>query len=123
MDETAIPERRKKWFRWGLLLTGISSLPLLVGVIRIVHSMRQVPENEAIGLRGIAGGLVEVYSTFGLILAIVLPFVAIILLARSFAEAHRARGIFSVVCICWSALLLAIPAWTIWIVWDKQLLR
>lgn len=123
MDEVVPVDRRRKWFVWGMLLTGISSIPLVIGISGMVHAMRQVSENQATGLGAVAGGLVEVYSIFGLILALVLPFMAIVLLARSFAEGHRARSFFSVVSICLSALMLAIPAWTAWFVIDKQLFR
>ena len=123
MDQTAGPtDRRREWFAWGMLLTGFSSVPLVIGIIGTVHAMRQVSENQATGLGAVAGGFVEVYSTFGLLLAIALPTAAIVLLARSLAEEHRTRSFLSVVSICWSALMIAIPAWTVWMVWDKHLL-
>jgi cation transport ATPase len=111
MDEIAPPDRRKKWFLWGLLLTGISLIPVVIG---FVHSLRGVSENQASGLAVVATGFVQVYSVFGLILASLLPFAAIVLLAKSFAEGRRSRSFLAVVCICCCALMLAIPAWVAW---------
>jgi F0F1-type ATP synthase membrane subunit c/vacuolar-type H+-ATPase subunit K len=123
MDEIAPADRRKKWFLWGILLTGISSVPLVIGIIRTVRAMHEVSGDQATGLAAVSGGFVEVYAIFGLVLALLLPFTAIVLLARSFAEERKARAFLAVICICWSALMLAIPAWTMWFVLDKQLLR
>lgn len=120
MDEIRPADRRQRWFLWGMVLAGISSIPLVIGIL---HSFRGVSENQATGLGAVAGGFTEVYSIFGLILAFLLPFAAIVLLAKSFAEGRRARSFVSVVSICWCALMLAIPAWVAWYVLDQQLLR
>lgn len=111
MDDITSTDRRKKWFLWGMLLTGVSSVP---AAIAIVYSFRGVSGSTAVGLGAVAGGFAEVYSIFGLILAFLLPFAAIVLLAKSFAEEKRTRAVLSIACICWSAIMLAIPAWVAW---------
>jgi len=73
MDDITLPDRRKKWFLWGMMLAGVSSIPLLVGIIGVLHALREVSETKATGLGAVAGGFAEIYSVFGLVLALLIP--------------------------------------------------
>lgn len=99
---------------WGMLLTGMSSVPVAIGIIEAIRSVRQVTEQQATGLGVVLGGVAETYSVFGLTLTFLLPLAAVIFLAKSFAEEKRARAALSIICICWGALMMAIPAWVMW---------
>lgn len=111
MNDIARVDRRKKWFVWGMLLTGMSSVPVAIG---LVYSHRLASAAKPEDVTGAAAGFAEVYSVFGLLLAFLLPFAAIILLAKSLAEEERTRRVLSIICICWGAIMMAIPAWVIW---------
>jgi F0F1-type ATP synthase membrane subunit c/vacuolar-type H+-ATPase subunit K len=123
MDEIAPADRRKKWFLWGMMLTGISSIPVAIAIVQVVHSLRQISEPQATGLGAVAGGFAEVYAIFGLILAFLLPFGAIVFLAKSFAEQKRTRAVLSIICICWSAIMLAIPVWVAWFLIGRRAIQ
>jgi hypothetical protein len=90
---------------------------------RVLHALREVSETKATGLGAVAGGFAEIYSVFGLVLALLIPFAAIVLLAKSLADGRRTRSFLAVSSICWCALMIAIPAWTMWFVLDNQPLR
>ena len=106
-----------------MMLAGVSSIPLLVGMLGVLHALREVSETKATGLGAVAGGFAEIYSVFGLVLALLIPFAAIVLLAKSLADGRRTRSFLAVSSICWCALMIAIPAWTMWFVLDNQPLR
>jgi len=86
MDNGSSYDRKTKgWFLWGTVLTWALSIPFILGIF---HSFREVSEQKATGLGAIAGGLAEGFVTFGLILAFLVPVVAIVLLIRSFSSGH-----------------------------------
>jgi hypothetical protein len=82
MIESSSQSGPQKWFLWGMVLDGISSLPF---VILFLNAFRGISQDKAIGLGAVAGGLAEVYMTFGLVLTFLLPVAAIALLGRSFS--------------------------------------
>lgn len=102
MDDGSSHDRKRNAFLLGMVLTWTLSIPVIIGMF---HSFRGISETKATGLGAIAGGLAEGYATFGLILAFVLPVGAIVLLVRSFSGGHRMRALFSLLYICWSALM------------------
>lgn len=118
MDDIDVVDRRKKWFVWGMSLVAVSTVPV---VIAAFYSFRG--SAHAIGLTAIAETIAEVYAMFGLILAFLLPFAGVVFLAKSFAEGHRERALFSIISICWSALLLALTVWVAWVILQKQVPR
>ena len=111
MGDSSSNDRTIRWFVWGTVLTSSLSVPLIIGMF---YSSRGISEESAAGLGAVAGGLAEGYATFGLILAFVLPVAAIVLLIRSFSGGHRMRGLFSLLCICWSALMFALAGLFVW---------
>jgi hypothetical protein len=112
MDDGSSLDRKRKWFLLGTVLTWTVSIPLIVGMF---NSFRGISEQKATGFGGVAGGLAGAYMTFGLILAFVLPVVAIVLLVRSFSGRHRVRALVSVLYICWSTLALALAGLFVWL--------
>ena len=70
---------KKKLFLWGTVFTWTLSIPLIIGVS---NGFKGISEQKATGLGAVLGALAEAYATFGLILAFVLPVVAIVLLVR-----------------------------------------
>ena len=103
MDDILTHERKRKWFVWGTVVTCTLSIPLTIGMS---NAFRGISTEKATGLATVAGGLAEAYVTFGVVLAFALPIAAIFLLSRSFARGHGVRSLFSLVCICWNALIL-----------------
>ena len=99
MNEASSHSFTRKPFLWGTVLAAISSIPF---IILFFNAFRGIPQNKAIGLGAVAGGLTEAYATFGFILAFVLPVAAIVLLGRSLSGVTRARQLFSVLFIVWS---------------------
>ena len=53
-----------KWFLWGAVLAGISSIPFII----LFLTRRERSQEKATALGAVAGGLTEAYATFGLIL-------------------------------------------------------
>jgi hypothetical protein len=96
-------DRKRTLFFWGMVLVGTSSIPFLV---MFFNAFRGMSREKATGLAAVAGGLTEAYATLGFILSLVLPVVAIVLLARSLSGAGRTRKVFSSLLIVWSSFVL-----------------
>src|SRR5580693_4705959 len=62
-------DAKTKRFFWGMVLEWIPSAPLIIGVF---SSFRGISGQKATGLGAIAGGVSEVYLTFGVILTFLL---------------------------------------------------
>src|SRR5256885_1285256 len=112
MDDILTHERKRKWFVRGTLVTCMLSIPLIIGM---AQSFRGIFAQHATGLAAVAGGLAESYVTFAAVLAFALPVTAIFLLSRSFVRGHAARSLFSLLCICWNALMLALSGLFLWL--------
>ncbi len=112
MDEILTHERKRKWFVWGIVLTCTLSIPLIIGMSK---TFRGISAEHATGLGAFAGGLAEAYLTFAVVLAFALPITAIFLLSRSFVRGRAARSLFSLLCICWNALMLALAGLFLWL--------
>jgi hypothetical protein len=112
MDDILSHERKRKWFVRGTVVTCTLSIPLIIGMS---NAFRGVSAEKATGLAAVAGGLAEAYVTFGVVLAFALPITAIFLLSRSFARGHGVRSLFSLLCICWNALMLALAGLFLWL--------
>jgi succinate dehydrogenase hydrophobic anchor subunit len=111
MDDSLSHDRQRKSFFWGTALTGILSIPL---IIVFLNAFRAISAERATGLAAVAGGLAEAYVTLGVLLSLALPVAAIVLLLRSFSAGHRMRGLISLLCICASALTLALAGLFVW---------
>jgi hypothetical protein len=111
MEGTSSYDSKRNWFLWGTALTWVLSIPFVVAVF---NAFRGISEQKATGLGAVAGGLTEGYVTLAIVLAFVLPVGAIVLLVRSFAGAVRVRKVFSVLYICWNALMLTLAGLFVW---------
>ena len=111
MDDSVSHDRKRKSFFWGTVLSGTLSIPL---IIVFFNALKGLSAEKATGLAAIAGGLAEVYVTLGLLLSLVLPVAAIVLLVRSFSAGHQMRALFSLLCICACALILALAGLFAW---------
>jgi hypothetical protein len=112
MDDILTRQRKRKWFVWGTLVTCVLSIPLVIGM---AQSFRGILAEHATGLAAVAGGLAEGYVTFAVVLAFALPVTAIFLLSRSFVRGRAARSLFSLLCICWNAFMLALAGLFLWL--------
>jgi len=108
MDDASSHDRKRKWSLWGMVVTSTLSIPLILATF---HSFRGISEQKATGLGAVAGGIAEAYVTFALILAFVLLIAAIVLLVKSFSGGHRMRALFSLLCILWNAVMLALAGY------------
>ncbi|MCU1271760.1 MAG: hypothetical protein JWN74_3054 [Acidobacteriaceae bacterium] len=111
MDDSFSHDRKRKSFFWGTVLTGTLSIPF---VIVFFNAFKGISAEKATGLAAMAGGLAEAYVTLGLLLSLVLPVGAIVLLVRSFSAGHQMRALFSLLCICACALILALAGLFVW---------
>jgi len=105
MDNGSSHERKSRWFLWGKVLTWALFIPFIIGIF--IPFGRGIGEQKAMGLGAIAGGLAESYGTLGIILAFVLPVVAIVLLIKSFSSGHRMRALLY---IGWNVIVLMLLA-------------
>jgi hypothetical protein len=103
MNEGSSHDRPRKWFLWGALLASVSSIPFF---IVFFNFLRTLSLDKATGLAAVAGGLTEVYVTFGLIMTFVLPLAAIVLLSRSFSKGNLTHKVLSLLFILWSGFIL-----------------
>lgn len=112
MDEVLTHDGKRTKFVWGAVLTGALSIPLLVGM---AHAFRGISAEKATGLAAVAGSLAESYLMFGIVVAFALPIAAIILLSRSFVPGHGVRSLFSLLGICWNALIVVFAGVSLWL--------
>jgi hypothetical protein len=106
---------KRRRFGWGLLLVwGPFVLVVLPSIINAFHG---ISEQRAVGIGAIAGAMAEEYATFGLLVSLVLQVSAIILLLRTFSKEHFARGLFSIISICCSGLMLFLSGLFVWMIW------
>lgn len=104
-------ERKRTLFLWGIAFSFIPLIPFSVGLLKFLEPMS---EQKAIGVGAVAGGMADAYLVFGIILTVALPLAGIVLLVRSLSKAHRMRSALSLVCICWSALTVALAGLFAW---------
>jgi hypothetical protein len=112
MDDILTHERKRRWFLWGTVVSCTLFIPLIIGMS---NAFRGISTEKQTSLTAVAGGLAEGYVIYGVILAFAMPITAIFLLSRSFARGHGVRSLFSLVCICWNALMLALAGLFLWL--------
>jgi len=112
MDDILTHERKRRWFLWGTVVSCTLFIPLIIGMS---NAFRGISTEKQTSLTAVAGGLAEGYVIYGVILAFAMPITAIFLLSRSFARGHGVRSLFSLVCICWNALALALAGLFLWL--------
>jgi hypothetical protein len=103
-----------KNFLRGVLLTWV---PFLLFMIPIFASaFRGINNSKATGLAALAGGIAEGLATFGLGAIFITQIAAVFVLARTFKRGHVLRGLFSVLSITCSLLLISIMVLFVWFI-------
>ncbi|PYY07893.1 MAG: hypothetical protein DMG69_17305 [Acidobacteria bacterium] len=59
MDEDRSQERKRTWFIWGMVLAGVPSVALIIGLF---HAFAGISEQKATGLAAVAGGIAEAWA-------------------------------------------------------------
>jgi hypothetical protein len=113
MDDGSSHNGPQKWLLWGGVLAGVSSIPFFIVFFSFVRTLSPA---KATGLAAVAGGWTEAYATFGLILTIVLPVVAIVLLSRSFSKGNLTHQVLPLLFILWSGFILLVYGVGAWFV-------
>ena len=108
---------KKKRFLCGVVLAWAPWVPTLVG---IGYAFRGIWEQKATGLGAVAGGLSEIFVLWGIGSILVTQTAAIVLLIRAFPAGHWARGLFAVLSICLSGLMLFVVGFFFWFFWFQS---
>ena len=102
----------KKWFRLGIALVWLPSIPFLLSIFNSFHG---ISEQKATGIGALAGGMAEVYLPFIILLTLGVEIAAIVLLVKSFSKSQLGRTLVSVFSIGWSMLVIASFSLLIWV--------
>jgi hypothetical protein len=113
-DGSWVDELKKKWFFWGVVLAWAPWLPILVG---LGHALLSISSQKATGIGVVAGGLNEIFVVWGIGAIVIGQVIAIALLFRAFAPGHWLRSLFSMLCICLSAMMLVLVGLFLWLSW------
>jgi hypothetical protein len=111
MNDGSRQDGPRKLFLSGAVVAGVSSIPFFIVFFIFLRTLSPA---KATGLAAVAGSWTEAYATFGLILTILLPVVAIVLLSRSFSKGNPTRRVLSLLFILWSGfiwLMYGVSAW------------
>jgi hypothetical protein len=107
---------KTKRFLWGVGLVWAPWIPTLIG---IGHALRAILGQKATGIGAVAGGVTELFITWGIGAILIGQVAAIVLLFRGFSPAHWVRGVFSVLSIALSALTLLLVLLFLWSLWFR----
>jgi Ca2+/H+ antiporter len=104
-----------KRFRLGLLLAWIPLIFFIVPTaIGIIRAIAQVSSEKATGLGAVAGGVVEVAATFGLVVIAASEVVGIVMLVRASSRNRPVRTVVAIVSVVCSGLLLLVLGLFLW---------
>jgi len=117
MNEGSSHGYPQRWFLWGMVLAGLSSIPFIT---LFFTAFKGISQEKATGLAAVAGGLTEGYVMFGLLLSFLLPVAAIVLLGKSFSGSNRTRRLFSVLFIGWSSFILLLYSLGGWLLFVEN---
>jgi len=109
-----VDDLKKKRFLWGVLLTWVPWIPTLMG---LANAFQGIARGKATGLAVVAGGLAEIFITWGIGAMVIAQATAIILLFRAFERGHAMRSLFAVISICLSGLMLVLVGLFLWSSW------
>jgi hypothetical protein len=110
-------DRKKKLLLWGVVLAWVPWIPTLIG---LANTFVGIANTKATGLTAIAGGLVEVFATWGVVAMLISQVAAIVLLFRAFAPGHWMRGLLGALSICLSGLMLLLVGFFLWMTWFQR---
>ena len=102
----------RKTFVWGVLLAWS---PIALFLVSMVRAMMQISGQRTSGLGAVAGGLSEVFATYGLLVFFASQILAIVLLVRSISQRQSAgRTVFAVISICGAGMVLLMCGAVVW---------
>jgi hypothetical protein len=110
-------EVRKRRFLWGLLLVWVPWIPIAIG---LGNTLISIPRQRATGIGVVAGGLTELFVTWGIGSILIAQVAAMILMFRAFSPGHWIRSLFSVLSICLSVLMLVLVGLFLWLSWFQK---
>jgi hypothetical protein len=108
---------KTKRFLWGVALAWVPWIPIGIG---LGNALASLSRQKATGIGVVAGGLTELFVVWGIGAVLIGQVVAIILLCRAFSPGHRMRGLFSVLSICLSGLMLLLVGLFLWLSWFQK---
>jgi len=112
-----VDELKKKRFFRGMVLAWTPWIPWIPTLIGIGYAFRGISEQKATGLGAVAGALSEIFVLYGIGAILVVQIAAIVLLIRAFSPGHWVRGMFSVLSVCLSGLMLLLVGLFCWWSW------
>ncbi len=92
-------------------------VPILVGLGHTLLRAFAEQKQKATGIGAVAGGLTEIFIVWCIGAILIGQVIAIYLLSQAFSSGHWIRSSFSILCICMSALMLALVALFLWLSW------
>jgi hypothetical protein len=98
-------------------LAWVPWIPTLIG---LGYALIGPWAGKATGIGALAGGLVELFVLRGIIAIVIGQTAAIVLLFRAFSPGHWLRGLFSVLSICLSGLMLLLVGLFLWFTWFRS---
>ena len=110
-------ELKKKRVLWGVLLAWAPWIPILIG---LGNTLIHISREKATGIGAVAGGLTEIFVVWGIGTILIGQVGAMVLLFRAFSPGHWMRGLFSVLSICLSALMLLLIGLFLWLSWFQK---
>ncbi|MGA2745134.1 MAG: hypothetical protein ABSE44_10620 [Candidatus Sulfotelmatobacter sp.] len=105
---------KQKRFFWGVALAWAPWVPMMIG---LAYMFRGISNSRATGLAAVAGGFAEMFVTVGLAATLICEVGALALLFRAFSPGHALRGVFSVLSICMSGLMIVLFGLSVWVLW------
>jgi hypothetical protein len=112
--EVVVDELKRRRFLWGVALAWAPWVPTLIG---LGYAFRGISEQKATGLGAVAGGLSEVFVLCGIGAILIGQVAAIVLLSQTFSPGHWVRGLFSVLSLSLSGLMLLLVGFFFWMSW------
>ncbi|MFZ0955591.1 MAG: hypothetical protein WAN60_04560 [Candidatus Sulfotelmatobacter sp.] len=107
---------KQKRFRWGVVLAWAPWVPMMIGLSYLWGMW----DSKATGLAAVAGGFAEGYVLAGLAATLICEVGALALLFRAFSPGHALRGVFSVLSICMSGLMIVLFGLSVWMLWFES---
>jgi len=114
--EVGVDELKKRRFLWGMVLAWAPWIPILIG---LGNALIGISRQKAAGIGAVAGGLTELFVVWGIGAVVVGQVTAIFLLFRAFSPGDWMRGLFCVLSICLSALMLLLVGLFFWLSWSQ----
>jgi hypothetical protein len=90
-------------------------IPILIGFGYAFHGMLGA---KATGIGAVAGGLNEIFVSYGVAATLLAQVFAIVFLCRTFASGRSLRNFFSIVSLCLSGFMIVMVVLFLWLTWS-----